>query len=72
MKSSNTDHNGVDNLHIPHIGYHHWIPDSRPERIQASEKDSRKRPISVRFYLEDLRARTNHVYAMLPPKKNQA
>ncbi len=59
-----------DNLHIPHIGAHHWIPQSQKENIKASEEDTKKRPISIRFFLEDTRARTPYVFGKLPKTKD--
>jgi Methylamine utilization protein MauJ len=56
-------------LLIPTIGPHHWVRMSSPDTIKASDEDATLRPISVVFFLEDPRARTQHVYVTLDEGK---
>lgn len=57
-------------LLIPTIGPHHWVRMSSPDNIKASDEDATLRPISVVFFLEDPRARTQHVYVTLGEEKD--
>lgn len=57
-------------LLIPTIGPHHWVPMSPPNTIKASDVDATLRPISIVFFLEDPRARTQHVYVTLSEEKD--
>jgi hypothetical protein len=56
-------------LLIPTIGPHHWVRVSSPDAIKASDDDKTLRPISIVFFLEDPRARTQHVYVTLDQEK---
>lgn len=56
-------------LLIPTIGPHHWVRMSAPNAIKASDRDSALRPIAIVFFLEDPRARTQHVYVTLDEGK---
>jgi len=50
---------------IPNIGPHHWVRMSSPNTIKASDEDNKLRPIAIVYFLEDSRARTQHVYVTL-------
>ncbi len=50
------------------LGVMDWLPASAPESIARALTDTMERPIGVRFFLEDPRARTPHLWAKLPER----
>jgi len=67
--STNSQNADCDELHIPHLGFHHWIDKSKPETIKASQSDKNKRPFGIRFFLTDTRAHTPYVFMHAPETK---
>lgn len=55
---------------IPNVGPHHWVANSSIESRNASDADLSVRPIGIVFFLEDPRARTQHVY-VIPEKRKE-
>ena len=45
-----------------------WLPASGSESIKNSQNDMSVRPIGVRIFLEDPRARTPHIWALMPER----
>ena len=58
-----------EDLHIPHVSILQWY--GVGEIVKVSSQDKTVRSISVRFYLEDLRAGTSHTYLVLNEDMSQ-
>jgi hypothetical protein len=60
-------------MNIPHINMRGWkINTSDEQSIEKAWKDKKKRKFSIRFNLEDLRARTQYVHISLSEELSQS
>ncbi len=51
------------------LGLFDWLPAAEPAQTAASEADTSCRPVGITAFVEDPRARTAHVWALVPNKR---